>query len=260
MPFPLFVLTSSVIAVATATATVALSRRRWLAVGAALTGAAGLLVFHGPGFFNLFPVDDAFISFRYSKHRADGLGPDWNSEGHVEGYTSFLWMALLAGIDKAGLDLLDGARVLAWGSLLGTLVAMAAIWRLWSRDHAGSGSDSPAVLAVALLAVAIADGVAFWGFSGMETPLFMLLLTGGAYCYFLEQRGGRYPWSALVFVAAALTRPEGLAAAGVTGAFTLAGLAQPVERKRALLRAVAWGAAFLALYGAYFLWRYTYYD
>jgi len=260
MPFPLFVLTSSVIAVATAGATLALSSRRSLAIGAALFGAFGLLVFHGPGFVNLFPVDDAYITFRYSQHLADGLGPDWNSDGHVEGYTSFLWMALLAGLDKAGLDLLDSARLLAWLALFGTLATMAAIWRLWARDHAGSGIDSPVVLAIALLAVAIADGVAFWGFSGMETPLFMLLLTAGAYLYLLERRGGRYPWSALVFVAAALTRPEGLVAAGVTGAFVLAEVAQPLDRQRTLQRAIAWGAIVLALYGAYFLWRYTYYD
>ena len=260
MTFPVFVLTSALIAAATAGATAALSRRRGLAVAAALTGSAGLLVFHGPGFFNLFPVDDAYITFRYSKHLADGLGPDWNSEGHVEGYTSFLWMALLAGMDKAGLDLLDSARVLAWGSLLGTLGVVAAIWRLWADEHPGSGIDSPAVLAIALLGVSVADGVAFWGFSGMETPLFTLLLTAGAFRYLLERRGGRYPWSAVIFVAAALTRPEGLIAAGVTGAFTVAQLAQPAERRGTLVRAAAWCGLFLTLYGAYFLWRSVYYD
>src|SRR3972149_9874061 len=104
MPFPLFVVISSVIAVATATATVFLSRRPQLAVLAALAGATGLLLFHGPAYFDYY-ADDAYITLRYSRHLADGLGPTWNATGHVEGYTSFSWMALLAALGK-----LEGAR------------------------------------------------------------------------------------------------------------------------------------------------------
>jgi hypothetical protein len=260
MPFPAFVLISSVIAVGTAGAALALSQQRALAIGAALTGSFALLIFHGPVFFDLFPVDDAYITFRYSQHLADGLGPNWNSQGHVEGYTSFLWMALLAGLDKGGLDLLDGARLLAWLSLAGTLASMVAIWRLWASEHPGSAIESPVVIAVALLGVTIADGVAFWGFSGLETPLLMLLLTVGALCYLRDRRCGGYPWSALVFVAAALTRPEGVVAAAVTGAFVLAEAARATDRRRALIRAATWGATFAVLYGTYFLWRWTYYD
>ena len=260
MPFPVFVLVSSLIAAATAGATLLLRRRPGLAAPAALVGTAGLLIFHGPGFFRLFPVDDAFILFRYSKNLANGLGPNWNSEGHVEGYTSFLWMAVLAGMDKAGIDIVAGARALAWASILGTLVIVWRIWKLWADEHPGSGLDSPAVLAIALLGLGLADGVSFWGFSGMETPLFMLLLAFAAYLYLAEQRGSAVPWSALAFVAVALTRPEGAIAAGVTGAFVVAEVAYAEDRPRAIARAAAWGALFVGLYGSYFLWRYSYYD
>ena len=86
MPFPLFVLICSAIAAPTVAATLLLSRWRWLAVSTALAGATGLLLFHGPGYFRLaLPLDDAFITLRYSRHLADGLGPNWNSDGRVEG-------------------------------------------------------------------------------------------------------------------------------------------------------------------------------
>ncbi len=260
MPFPLFILTSCVIAVATVGGTLALGRWRWPAVIVAFAGAYGLLVFHGAGFFRLFPVDDAYITFRYSKHLAEGLGPNWNSDGRVEGYTSFLWMGLLAGVDKAGVDLIEGARALIFISQLGTFGAVFLIWKLWADEHPGSGLDSPLLLATALVGLAITDGMAFWGFSGMETPVFTLFLTAGAYVFFLERRGGRYPWSALIFVAAALTRPEGVLAAAVTGAFALLDAVQGEDRRRALTRALAWQCVFLLLYGSYFIWRYSYYD
>jgi len=229
------------------------------AIGAALFGAFALLVFHGPVYFHHFPVDDAFITFRYSKHLADGLGPNWNSEGHVEGYTSFLWMALLAAANKLGVDISDAARVFDYLTTFGTMVAVVAIWRLWSSASPGSGVDSPLVLAVALLAIAVIDGIAFWGFSGMETPLFMFLLTAGAYIFLRDRRSTGAPWSAVAFAALALARPEGVIAAAVTGLFALDGVQDPLRRRRAILRAATWAAIFLALFGAYFLWRYSYY-
>jgi len=88
MPFPLFVFASSAIAVATASATVFFSSRPRLAVLAALAGATALLLFHGPAYFDYY-ADDAYITLRYSRHLADGLGPNWNSTGHVEGDASF---------------------------------------------------------------------------------------------------------------------------------------------------------------------------
>lgn len=260
MPFPLFVFISSAIAATTLTATLLLSRWHRLAVASAFVGGFGLLVFHGPGFFNHFPVDDAYIIFRYSKNLAEGLGPNWNSEGRVEGYTSFVWMALPAAVSKLGIDLIEGARVLIFLSQLGTFAVVYRIWKLWADDHPGSGLDSPLLLAAILIAIAATDGVAFWGFSGMETPLFMFVLTAGAYLYFRERRGVPYPWSAVAFAAAAMTRPEGLIAAAVTGTFTLARVIERDDRRRALLGAAVWAGAFLLLYGSYFLWRYNYYD
>ena len=259
MSFPLYVLTSSAIAAVTMLAVLSLSGRRWLAVLVAFAGATALILIHGPLYFDFY-ADDAYITLRYSQHLADGLGPNWNSEGRVEGYTTFLWMGTLAGLAKLGVDLVDASRVLGFLSLLATFAAVYRIWLLWSGEQPESGLRSPALLAATLLGLALTDGVAFWGFSGMETPLFMALITWSAYLYMAERRGGRIPWSALALAATAMTRPEGLIAAGVTALFVLFDAATSPDRRQAIARALSWGGVFLAIYGSYFLWRYSYYD
>ena len=217
MSFPLYVLTSSAIAAVTMLAVLSLSGRRWFAVLAAFAGATALLLVHGPLYFDFY-ADDAYITLRYSQHLADGLGPNWNSEGRVEGYTTFLWMGTLAGLGKLGVDLVDASRALGFLSLLATFAAVYGIWRLWGGEQPpaeNNGLRSPALLAATLLGLALTDGIAFWGFSGMETPLFMALLTWSAYLYMAERRGALreqrderlmvLPWSALVLAATAMT-------------------------------------------------------
>lgn len=259
MAFPLLVLASGVVCLAAIAASLWPSRPRWLAAGAGFTSAIALLFLQGPGFFRFFS-DDSYITFRYAQHLADGLGPNWNSDGRVEGYTNFLWMLIMTGPAKLGLDLVDVSRVLGVLSVVATYFIIYKIWRLWSDEVAGSGAESPLLFVTVLLTLSLAGGVAFWAFSGLETVFFMALLTGGAYLHLVEQRGSVPPWSAAVFAAAAVTRPEGVIAAAVTGAFILVRLGGAPDRRQVLFRALSWGALFLLLYGTYFLWRYSYYD
>ncbi|HYW79258.1 MAG TPA: hypothetical protein VE890_06750, partial [Thermoguttaceae bacterium] len=53
---------------------------------------------------NRFIQDDAFISFRYAEHLAEGKGPVYNEGERVEGYTNFLWTMLIAGGRCLGLE------------------------------------------------------------------------------------------------------------------------------------------------------------
>ena len=263
MPFPVLVIVSMGIAAATMAAVLSLSRRPLLAAGAGLLGAMALLIFHG--FYFDHYSDDAYITLRYSRHLADGLGPNWNSTGRVEGFTTFAWMGVLAGTAKLGADLVDASRALAFLSLAATFGLVVAIWRLWSRDEPAIGIGSAVLPAAVLLGLALTDGVAFWGFSGMETPLFMALVTGSALLYFRERRGGGIPLSAVAVAATAMTRPEGMVVAAVTGGFVLADAVSRLrgggaeERRAAAVRALSWGAVFVALFGTYFIWRYAYY-
>ena len=39
-------------------------------------------------------MDDAYISFRYARNLAEGLGFVYNAGERIEGYTNFLWVFL----------------------------------------------------------------------------------------------------------------------------------------------------------------------
>jgi hypothetical protein len=259
MPFPVLAAVSLGIALPAGAAAALLGHRPRLAALAAIAGATALFYLHAAVYFDYY-ADDAYITLRYSKHLADGLGPNWNAEGRVEGYTTFLWMGVLAGLAKLGADLVDASRVLGFVSFVAALAAVFAIWKLWRDEAPSGGLASPLVPTAAALGLALHDGVSFWGLSGMETPAFMALLTAGGWLFLREQRGSRFPWSAVTFAAAAMTRPEGLLAVGVTGAFIAVETTLAMDRRRAFVSALLWGGVFLALYGPYFLWRYTYYD
>ncbi len=259
MSFPIYVLTGSLLAITTAGGVLLARQQRLLATAIALLGATAILLIHGPFYFDFY-ADDALITLRYSQHLADGQGPNWNSDGRVEGYTTFLWMGVHAGLAKIGVDLIDASRVLGLAAVVATMLIMHRIWSMWSKDEPAGKFANPLVLAVAFIALALTDGVAFWGFSGMETTAFMALLTLSAFLFLREQRGGGMPWSAVALAATAMMRPEGLIAIGVSGAFLVSRAAFANDRRDALQRLTSWSAVLLVLYGSYFAWRYTYYD
>lgn len=261
MPFPLFVLVSVIVASATVGgAWFASSRWGWSASAAiGLSGAVALILIHGPAYYNFY-ADDAFITLRYSRHLADGLGPNWNTEGHVEGYTNFLWMAVIAGLGRLGFDMVDATRALGFISIVATFLLVGGIWKLWRDDAEDEPLRSPLLPVVVLVGLALSDGVVYWGFSGLETAGFMALVTATAYLYFLERRRSSLaPWSAVAAAACGMMRPEGVVVAAVTGAFVLYDAVVEHDRPTGLRRVAAWGAVFPLLYGSFFFWRYTYY-
>src|SRR4029434_8871026 len=94
----------------------ALSRRSALvlALGAMIVATSVTMVFSRATF------DDAYITFRYARHLAEGYGfGAWNHGGErLRGYTSLLWMLLLAGAARLGVDVLIASKVLGIGSAL----------------------------------------------------------------------------------------------------------------------------------------------
>ena len=59
-------------------------------------GACVVVAFFANAHRYRFLSDDAFISFRYSRHWVEGLGLVWNPGEAVEGYTNFLWVVIVA--------------------------------------------------------------------------------------------------------------------------------------------------------------------
>ncbi len=158
-------------------------------------------------------LDDAFISFRYALHWAQGLGPVYNpGEAPVEGYTNFLWVALLALGARLGGDIVLLSRTL--GAAAG-LLTLALVFN--SRRFMRALDREVPVLATLFLA----SFCIFlpWPTSGMETTLFGLLLTFSLLLHFstLGEAPSRLKLMGLGIVLAltVMTRPEGLLVAGL---------------------------------------------
>jgi arabinofuranosyltransferase len=255
MPFPAFIILAALVSVGTFAAIARLSEPTYR-IAAAITGGATVMFMNAILYVRHYG-DDSYITLRYARNLADGVGPVWNPGQHVEGYTNFLWMAVLAGMYRIGIDLVAGSLLLSYAAMLAMVLLVWRIWRLWADEEGGVIAE-PATLAVVLVAIGLNDAIVFWGFSGLETPLSAALLTATIYLYLIETRGSRFPWSAVAAAAAAMTRPELVLVGGVTGGF-VAWDAIRTRDMAVVRRAAGWAALFAVLYGGYFIWRYSYY-
>jgi len=147
-------------------------------------------------------LDDAFITFRYARNLADGLGPVFNAGEAVEGYTTFLWMLVCS----VPFVLLDSARALAAIKALGLLLGLAVLWRA-STFPGPTGDARPRVLVLLLAASPVF--VLNCG-DGLETPLCALLLLEFARAVVGERTFSGGVLSGGLLAALVLTRPEAL--------------------------------------------------
>ena len=186
-------------------------------------------------------IDDAFILYRYAEHWAAGFGPTWNvGEAHAEGYSSPLFVALLA----AGKAL--GADVPALAEALGIACSLSTVALLLWLTHSMTGRAAWALLAGAILLVH--PSFALWAVGGMETPLYTLLLLGvvAAVHRSTTSERRRALWAlSLLLSLAALARTEGVLAAAALAA--LAPFAPPSLGRR-WLRALVPVAFVVALH------------
>jgi len=196
-----------------------------------------------------FRVDDAYITFSYSKNLGTGHGPVFSHGLRVEGYSNFLWMVLIAirYVFFATGDPLGFARVLAFACLAGAIVAVYRMIRRAAGPFAG--------LAGALLLVCCSD-LFRAAASGLETVPFATAIVLGWSAYFDESPTERR-WSLLAFLPAALLRIDGFVPMLVVFGCELLG---SLGARRFSLKALArWSLPAFALWGCYFYWRYSYY-
>lgn len=225
---------------------------------ALLLGGAGLVlalyVMHVAKY--MFLCDDAFIYFRYADNWAAGLGPVFNPGEHVEGYTGFVWLALLTLGRVLGIAPEQSAPVMGVLAGAGTLLTVM----LFARRRFFADAPLWSLAAPALLA----SNRTFvgWSTGGLETALFTFLVTAGLLRLWSEIEDGpkSKPLSAFLLSAAALTRPDGLLFLGLAGLARMGAWIATRERRREALGAfLLWGVAAAGPVLAHLAWRWSYY-
>jgi hypothetical protein len=112
--------------------------------------------------------DDAYITFRYAKNAADGLGAVYNPGERVEGYSNPLYVTVLAVVAKIGTAAALYPTTLVINTL--ALLVLVALFGMWLSRLVEARLAGLSVLAVAAfppLWAAVA--------SALETPLTVLL-------------------------------------------------------------------------------------
>lgn len=246
------------------------SRRKRLMTAVMLVIVAALFAFNVKE--GMFLCDDAFISFRYAHHFAEGNGLVWNVDERVEGYSNFLWVLLLGVSMKLGAQPEIASIIFGISSgvlLLGAVFAFSA--RRYGRRAGGaqaqhSPSDEARYLLTWFPTLALAASPSFtaWCTGGLET-MFYALLIFVATASLLQARGAsagdERRWllaSSLLFAVANLTRPDAPLFAGLAALFVF-GEKLWLERRLPLRAGLTWGLPYAAIVGSHYLWRYFYY-
>ena len=145
--------------------------------------------------------DDSYISFRYMRRFMDGKGLTFNDGERVEGFSHPLWIFLVAGCSK-----LSGFAVSNVARMIGLTVALLSVACLFvSRRALVFGNQIGAATIVLLL---VFPGFHAYATSGLETPLFMFLVTLGTVASIAKPEPSAL--ASLSFGCAAITRPEGI--------------------------------------------------
>lgn len=193
-------------------------------------------------------IEDAAITFSYARNWVDGEGLVPYPGGEpVEGYSNALWMVLLAAFYAIRLDPWVMAKVLGFVFGAGTLPFVYALGR---RARSGPLDGAPLVAPILLAA---STQFVLWNCSGLENSLFSFLLATGAWRLTAEIQDNRpRPWSALLFFALSITRPDGVMYAAIALLARIVGTA----RNRQWGALPTWIAVFAAPFAAYHAVRY----
>ncbi len=213
-----------------------------------------------------FVQDDSFITFRYVKNFTDGNGLVFNIGEKVEGYTCFLWVLTLSGAKVIGTNFISASQTLG---IIASLLALFFTFRISTNIFPKNKHPFfNFVFSMAAVVMLVSNGAfAYWSVSGMETGLFAFLVTLGIYLYLKENNNsGLFPYSAIVFLLASLSRPEGNLIFAITVLHKII-ITFRTEKKEgeskikilASKRNIMWILIYAVPALIYMIWRYSYY-
>jgi arabinofuranosyltransferase len=197
--------------------------------------------------------DDSYIIFRYAQNLANGLGLVFNPGQRVEGFTSFLWVLLVAGGTRITSDPILVSKVLGLLINLSSLVAVYLLCRMMATEKIP-------IYGFALVLTASNSHFIVGGISGLETPLFTSILCWSMVAYLRairatqpRRQAGWCIGASLLLALLVLTRPDGALT------FLLLWCHALWKFRRQVSNVVFFTLPLVLLYGPYFLWRWHYF-
>lgn len=200
-----------------------------------------------------FSCDDAFIALRYAQHLVEHHELAYNLGQRVEGFTSPLWVLLVAAVASFGVPVVAAAKVLGG---LAVPLGMGAVGRFWDELE----PEAPWLVLLPAVALSLCAPFAAWTFGGLETPLFVALFTLSlAQIARATRRCSPIAdlHAGLSVALCTLCRPEAATLIAL-GSVALA-LSAPRAGAARIRRLLAWGGPIALLVGGYELFRWAYY-
>lgn len=200
-----------------------------------------------------FVCDDAYISFRYARNLAAGLGLRFNpgESPPVEGFSNLLWVLVMSLFEWAKLPPAVGSCVVS--------VSCGALLILLVMRHVCRQVGAPrGVVFCAGFFLVLFPPVAVWSMGGLETVPFALLVFVLVDLLLTEGVRGRVWWAGLVGLGVMLLRADGFAWVAVVAMVAGVALWLRGERDR-LVELWPAGAVVLAGFLVFLWWRHWYF-
>lgn len=165
-----------------------------------------------------FIQDDAFITLRYVENFLDGKGLVFNDGEKVEGYTNFLWLLLIAKLKYISNLVSFEVTLITLTQLLSIIFSFIVLIytffftkSLMKRYLPESGNSIYRNIYSLIPAFLLSQStpMIYWGVSGMETSLFVLLTMVSLHRFLTGNNETADPVFVIVSVLNSLTRPEG---------------------------------------------------
>jgi hypothetical protein len=218
-------------------------------------------------------LDDAYIFFRYAENIANGYGIVWNiGEQPVEGYTSFLYLAILITAKLLSFDLELFAIIIG---IISSALTLYLTYLIYEKLYAQLLTHTYTNV-ITVIILALSPAYAYWASAGMETALFSMFLMLTFY-FFLkysnlsrEINGSKEikysksyltGWTisnGILFGFLCMLRFEAIL-------FFLAALYYLMKREKSFIRlsintnVILFAAGFIIIFGTYFIWRWSYF-
>lgn len=220
-----------------------------------------LAAFSFANLYHFNVIDDAYISFQYTRNLVSGNGVVFNPGEYVEGYTNFLWIVVLAPFYAIANALSAQFTPIAISvSIVLALVDLTLLFliarRLFHRDWVA--------ITLTLFVCALDNAYVGYAMGALEIHLLIAFVLG-AILIWMQPIRRRWFWTALLLAGACMTRPDAGIVVATFGLSSMLGLIvrdpdRAWESRAELAKQTALTiGVWLVVYGAYFAWRYSYY-